>query len=496
MIKCNPLFAVCSVATYLVAVYALSACSSGILKQQNPRATALEVPTSLSAGKAAMQPADAAALDWLQWWKSFQDPVLDALMQEAASNNQDLVLASARIAEARATLSQNQANLYPSVDLNAGLARRRASGNSATYNPAAGNYSNDVQLGLSSSYEIDFWGKYASADQAARARMLSQSANRGVVLSSLYASVAQSYFALRALDAQAVLAEQTLATRQENVQLQKRRLDGGVSSELDLRQAESEAASVRASLQTTKQNRSLAEAALALLLGRKPGALLQTELARGADVASLLSRLHIPADLPSDVLQRRPDLLAAEYNLQAAQADITQARSAYFPRVALTASLGDESKGFSNLLSPASLFWNLLGNLTQPVFRAGAIDSLVAAANARQQQALAQYTQAVQNAFRDVHDALTNTSAARDIAATTQERLLALRSTLRLANLRYQNGYSSYLEVLSAQRDVAQAESGLIDVQRAQLNATVSLYKALGGGWDAAAPIGQASALK
>ncbi len=483
-------------AIYLVAAYSLSACSGGVLKQQNPPVAALEVPTSLSAGKAAIQPADAAALDWLQWWKSFQDPVLDALVQEAASNNQDLALASARITEARATLSQNQANLYPSVDLNAGLARRRASTNSATYNPAAGNYSNDAQLGLSASYEIDFWGKYASADQAARARMLAQGANRGVVLSSLYASAAQSYFALRALDAQAVLAEQTLATRQENVHLQKRRLDGGVSSELDLRQAESEAASVRASLQATQQNRSLAEAALALLLGRQPGAILQADVARGSDVASLLARLNIPTDLPSALLQRRPDIVAAEYNLQAAQADIAQARSAYFPRVALTASLGDQSKSLSNLLDPASLFWNLLGNLTQPVFRAGAIDSLVAAANARQQQALAQYTQAVQNAFRDVHDALTNATAAREIAATTQQRLLALRSTLRLANVRYQNGYSSYLEVLSAQRDVAQAESGLIDIQRAQLSAAVALYKALGGGWDAAAPIGQASALK
>ena len=296
---------------------------------------------------------------------------------------------------------------------------------------------------------------------------------------------------MRALDAQQVLAEQTLATRLENLRLQKRRLEGGVVGELDVRQAESEAASVQATLQLTQQNRSNAESALAVLLGRKPSDIFRPVVARGTEVGALVATVAIPADLPSDVLARRPDIVSAEQNLIAANADIGQARAAFFPKLSLTAGLGLQSRDLSSLFDPASLFWNLLGNLTQPVFRAGAIGAVVAAATAREQQAVAQYTQTVQNAFRDVHDALNNVAAGRDITATTTRRIDALRSTLRLADLRYKNGYSSYLEVLNAQRDLAQAESGLIDIQRSQLNAVVSLYKALGGGWDAGTLVGQ-----
>ena len=425
--------------------------------------------------------------------------MLDALLAEAASNSQDVALATARMAEARATLDQNQSNFYPSVDLNASANRRRSSENAGTFNAAAGAHSGEGQFGLSASYEFDFWGKYARADDAARARLLSQAASRGTVLTTLYANVAQSYFALRALDAQQVLAEQTLATRQENLRLQKRRLEGGVVGELDVRQAESEAASVQATLQLTLQNRSSAESALAVLLGRKPADIFRPLLARGNAVGALVATVAIPADLPSDVLARRPDVVSAEQNLIAANADIGQARAAFFPKLSLTAGLGLQSRDLSRLFDPASLFWNLVSNLTwnlvsnltQPVFRAGAIGAVVAAANAREQQALAQYTQAVQNAFHDVHDALNNVAAGRDITATTTRRIDALRSTLRLADLRYKNGYSSYLEVLNAQRDLAQAESGLIDIQRSQLNAVVSLYKALGGGWDAGAIVVQ-----
>lgn len=186
------------------------------------------VPVAPSYERPALQlPAEAGGavaspIDFPSWWKTFNDPVLDVLLQEAASHSQDLALASARIEEARATLNLNHANLYPTVDLNAAASRQRSSEKSASANPSVNSYSSDLQIGLSASYEIDFWGKYARADEAARARLLSQTAARGAVLTSLYANVAQSYFALRALDAQLVLAEQTLATRAENLRLQKR----------------------------------------------------------------------------------------------------------------------------------------------------------------------------------------------------------------------------------------------------------------------------------
>lgn len=474
----SPLNVAVSVATSLL----LAGCGTSLLVADYQR-PALAMPATLSTD--ATNPtttSSAASVDGLSWWKGFQDPVLDALLQEADANSQDLSLASARIEEARASLSQNQSYLYPTVDLNASASRKRISENSSSYNANAVTYSNDRQLALSASYEIDFWGKYAQSDKAARARLLAQSANRGTVLSTLHANVAQSYFALRALDEQTLLAAQTYATRQENLRLQKLRFQSGVVGELDLRQAESEVSSVQATLQLAQQNRSNAEAALALLVGRSPADIMRPVVARGATVHALYAAQVIPAHVQSDVLYRRPDVVSAEQALIAANADIGMARAAYFPRLSLTASVGQQSSDMSTLMDPASMFWNMLGNLTQPIFRAGAIDAVVAATNARQKQALAQYTQTVQNALRDVHDALNNVAAGQDITTTTAQRIDALRSTLKLATLRYNNGYSSYLEVLNAQRDLHQAEAALIDTQRTQLNAVVSLYKALGGG--------------
>jgi multidrug efflux system outer membrane protein len=455
----------------------LTACANGLNGPQDgaPKRPNFELPAAASA-----TPLDATA-----WWKSFKDPVLNALIQEATGNSQDISLAAGRVLEAQATLGQNTANLYPSVDLNLGGSRRQGSQNSATFNPAASPFSSDVQLGLSASYEIDFWGKFARADDAARARLLAQVAAQGTVLTSLYASVAQGYFNVRALDAQVLLAEQTLASRQENLRLQQRRFQGGVIGELDLRQAQGEAANVEASLRSARQGLANAETTLALLLGRSPAQIVRPQIARGADFAALYAAQLAPANLPADLLARRPDLASAEQALVAAEADIAQARTAYFPRLALTASLGQQSQDLSNLFTPNSLFWSMLGNLTQPIFRAGAIDSVVAAANARQQQALAQYTQAVLNAFRDAQEALNNVQAGREVAEATARRIDAVKDSLRLSELRYRAGYSSYLEVLAAQRDLAQAQSGLVDTQRNQLVAVVGLYKALGGGWNA-----------
>ncbi len=488
MFKRKPLF---HMAYSLIAACAVAACSSSPLTKNYERPD-LAVPDKLSLGETGRvrgaSTSAVTAIDWQAWWRAFQDPVLDAFLQEAASNNQDLVLAAARMTEAHATLSQNQANFFPQVDLNIGDNRTRVSQSVATYSPVVGPYMNSGQVGLSASYEIDFWGKYASANDAARARLLAQTANRGLVLTTLYANVAQSYFSMRALDAQVMLAQQALVTRQESLRLQQRRFDAGVVGELDLRQAESEAASAEAAVRVVQQNRSNSESALALLLGRKPADIMRPVLARGAQIELLVTRQTIPAELPSDVLVRRPDVVSAEQNLIAAHADINQARAAYFPKLSLTASYGQQSQRLTNLFDPASMFWNMLGNLTQPIFRAGAIDAAVAAANARERQAVAQYTQAVQSAFRDVHDALNNVDAGRDLTGVTLQRVDALRRTLNLANLRYKAGYSPYLEVLNAQRDLAQAESGLIDIQRGQLGAVVSLYKAVGGGWDAAKP--------
>ncbi|MES2102682.1 MAG: efflux transporter outer membrane subunit [Pseudomonadota bacterium] len=442
---------------------------------------ALDTPATLGT-VATSKPV--AAVDLLQWWKSFQDPVLSGLLDEAAANSQDMALAAGRIEEARAVAAGTNSNKYPSVDGYLNGSKARTSENSGKLPAGAPLINRDYQVGISASYEVDFWGKLRRADEAARSRLLSQEANRGTVLTTLYSNVAQSYFALRAYDAQVTLAETTLQTRQENLRLQQKRFHAGSIGELDLHQAESEAAATEVTLAQAVQGRAITESALAVLLGRAPSAVIKPVIARGTTLDGLYQQLVVPADLPSDLLNRRPDILAAEQSLAAANADIGQAKSQYFPTVKLTSGYGYESTSFRDLIDPASLLWNLGANLAQPLFRAGAIGAVVQGAEARKNQALAQYVQTVQGAFRDVHDALTNMSASEQIMDSTTRRVVALKDSLRLAQLRYDNGYSSSLEVLNAQRDLLQAESSLIDTKRAHLAAVVSLYKAVGGGWD------------
>ena len=424
-----------------------------------------------------------ASVDWLAWWKSFQDPALNALLDEAAANSVDLALAAARINESRASLALTHASRFPTVDANVTATRSQVSANAGKLQPGASPRFGDFQPGLTAAFEIDFWGKFQRADEAARARLLSIEANRGAVLATLYANVAQSYFALRAFDAQVTLAELTLATRKENLRLQSKRFDAGVVGDLDVQQATAEAAAIEATLIQAQQNLRATEAVLALLLGRSPTAIVQPNIARGSAIDVLFSRATVPAELPSDLLDRRPDVIAAEQQLVAANADIGQAKAAYYPTIKLTAGLGYESRQLSELFNPTSLFWNLASGLTQPLFRAGSTDAVVAGANARKAQAAAQYAQAVQGAFKDVHDALSAIAANEALVTTADKRIKALREVLRLANLRYSNGYSSYLEVLNAQRDLTQAESSVIDAKRAQLAGVVALYKAVGGGW-------------
>ena len=424
-----------------------------------------------------------ASVDWLAWWKSFQDPALNALLDEAAANSVDLALAAARIDESRASLALTHASRFPTVDANVTATRSQVSANAGKLQPGASPRFGDFQPGLTAAFEIDFWGKFQRADEAARARLLSIEANRGAVLATLYANVAQSYFALRAFDAQVTLAELTLATRKENLRLQSKRFDAGVVGDLDVQQATAEAAAIEATLIQAQQNLRATEAVLALLLGRSPTAIVQPNIARGSAIDVLFSRATVPAELPSDLLDRRPDVIAAEQQLVAANADIGQAKAAYYPTIKLTAGLGYESRQLSELFNPTSLFWNLASGLTQPLFRAGSTDAVVAGANARKAQAAAQYAQAVQGAFKDVHDALSAIAANEALVTTADKRIKALREVLRLANLRYGNGYSSYLEVLNAQRDLTQAESSVIDAKRAQLAGVVALYKAVGGGW-------------
>ena len=465
--------------TTMAASLVLAGCVSVGPDYQRP---ALDVPTSLNV---AATPGKSAAADYMAWWKAFNDPALNALLDEARANNQDLVLAAGRVEEARALAVGTNSNRYPTVDANITPTKLRTSQHAGLLPAGAEPISWDYKLGLSASYELDFWGKLARADEAARARLLAQEANQGVVLTSLYSNLAQTYFSLRASDAQLALADVTLKTRQEKLRLQKKLYASGTIGELDLHIADSEEAAAEISLAQAKQAVANTESALAVLVGRSPSAIAKPVIARGSDIDGLYQQLRIPADLPSNLLERRPDIVAAEQTLVAANADIGQAKAQYFPTLKLSSGVGYESQGLKDLINPASMLWNIGANLTQPVFRAGAIGAVVSGAEARKTQALAQYVQTVQGAFRDVHDALNNATANEQIYTSGQHRVPALKDSLRLAELRYKNGYSSYLEVLNAQRDLWQAQVTVIDTQRAHLSAVVSLYKAVGGGWDA-----------
>jgi multidrug efflux system outer membrane protein len=457
----------------LVLSLTLAGCISVGPDYQRPQ---LDLPQSTSSSNVQN-----AALK--NWWKGLQDPVLNQLIDDALKQNQDLLIATARMDEAKATAGIALANRFPTVDANLAVSRSRTSENSGKLPANAKLVAENYQFGLSAAYELDLFGKLSRADEAAKARLLAQQSTRDAVQISLVANVAQTYFSLRAFDAQLAFAETTLKSRQENLSLQRKRHAAGAIGDIDLHYAESELAAGEIAFTQAKQALRNVESALAVLVGRTPKQVMNPEIPRGLTIQQLVQNLPTAAELPSDLLARRPDLVAAEQALVASNADVGQAKSAYYPSLRLTTSLGRESRMLEDLFSPASLLWNVASSLVQPVFRAGAVGAVVEGAEARKRQALGQYVQTVQNAFRDVHDSLNNAASNAEIDASTQARLTAVRESYRLSNLRYQSGYSAYVEVLNAQRDLMQAEIAAIDSQRAKLSSGVALYKAVGGGW-------------
>lgn len=448
----------------LLVATALSACAIGP-DYQRP---VLELPQA--AANVAPVTAD--------WWQGFADPVLNATIDEALRYNRDLVQAAARVEEAEAAAGIARASLLPEVNGSVSSARSRAS----LYSSGAGALGNSRQAMLNASWELDVWGKLRREREAALADVSASANLLAAARLSLSSQVAKTYFQLASYDAQLASARGTLQSREESLALRKKRFNGGMTSELELRQAEAEAAAARAVVPQLAQAVTQTEHALAVLLGRSPRAI-AANVARGKGLAALAEPPQIPAALPSDLLLRRADVAAAESRLVAANARIGVARAAYFPSISLSAGLGSVSSSLSDLFSGPAQTWNFAAGLTAPIFNAGRIAAGVDVANARQKQALAGYEKAVQQAFADTLDALSAVSAARETEAAQQAQLTALREALRLARLRYDNGYSSYLDVLDAERGVFQVEQALSSARLARLSAVVSLYAALGGGW-------------
>lgn len=417
-----------------------------------------------------------------RWWSLYSDPLLDALIAEALEHNADAKVAAARVLEVRAQARITDADLYPTVS--AGVTGNRTKNSELGTFPIGSmpRIQNNHIATLDVSYEVDLWGKYRRASEAARAQLFAAESARESVRLSLTAQVAQQYFALLATDAQLAVTRRMLATRNETLDLFTRRYEAGTLSEYLLHQAVAEQAATRSQVAALQQIQERNESALAVLLGRSPRQIMESGMERGNPPP--VKDLVVPAGLPSDLLLRRPDLQEAEQRLVAANARIGAARAEYFPSLGLTGYLGSESTSFSRLFSgPANTFMFAAG-ITQPIWNAGRISAGVDASEAVRDQALASYQKAVASAFKDVRDALAAQGAARETLEAETIRAIALDKALKQARLRFDAGIASHLEVLDVERNLLVAELVRIDSERAHKAALADMFKALGGGWE------------
>lgn len=420
-----------------------------------------------------------------RWWTAFDDPVLNALVEEAFANNLDLKLALARIEAARSQVLLAQSNLMPAVDLVGNGSRSRISATTSPPLPAGiGQTSNNFSLSAQLSYELDVWGKYRSGLLAASNDLAASRYYRETVRISVAADVAATYFRLRAADAEATLLDDTLRLRTETVKLQLDRFDGGIIGEYDLRSAEAERSAVVADIARTQKAIGLLESAVATLTGRSPRAVFTPEVARGAVIDDITEVPALPAGLPSGLIERRPDIRRSEALMAASDLRIQEARANYFPSLSLTGAYGFESAALSSLFSGPAAIWTIGLGLVQPLFGLKAIESQVELATARRDQTLVEYQQTVQVAFREVHDSLVANRSARDVLAAETDRRGQIAKAYEVAQLRYDAGRTSFLEVIDAQRQLLAAETLRLVAARDAKLSIVDFAKALGGGWN------------
>ena len=413
------------------------------------------------------------------WWRLFDDPMLNEVVETALESNTDIAQSVARIEEADANLRAVNAALFPEIDLSGG-ANRSGFSNKVASPPSPGTPSvrNDLRLVLSSSFEVDFWGKLRRASEAARAQQLGTRYAKDVVTLSIAALTTQTYFSLRSLDAQIAATRATLGTREDTLKIVRRRAEGGLTSDLEVRQAEGARSDAEFQLNEFLRQRALGEHLLATLTSR-----LDRTVPPG-DLAQLPLPALPPAGLPSSLLERRPDIRQAEQDLISANAQIGVAKAQLFPTITLTGDFGGESKALAGLFTVPGRIWTFAAGLSAPIFEAGKLTALVDVQRARQRQSLASYQKTIQTAFREVADALINVRQYAALESNAQASVDAARDALRLANTRYTAGYTGFLDVLDSQRTVNLAELALIRSRQNLLSASVDLMKALGGGWE------------
>lgn len=410
----------------------------------------------------------AADLGWRQF---FPDQRLQLLIATALENNRDLRITALNIEEARAQYGISRADLMPSVSAGAGMSQGR-------FYPNQADISKTYQVGLNmASFELDFFGRVRSLKDAALASYLATEEAQRSAHISLISQVAQAYLAERSYAEQLALAIQSLQSRQQNFDLSKKRFEVGATSELDLRLQETLMQSARISVATLQRQRAQAENALDLLVGTKVEKLPAALSLSDQNIVS-----DIPAGLPSELLERRPDIRAAEQRLQAANASIGAARAAFFPRIALTAGIGTASPSLDGLFNAGSRTWSFVPQLTLPIFEGGRNIANLDISNVRKNIAIATYEKTIQSAFREVSDALVARETLEEQVSAQEAFLKAQQDRLRLSEMRYQNGIASSLELLDAQREVFSAQQALIQARQLRFTNAIDLYRSLGGG--------------
>ncbi|HVL76117.1 MAG TPA: efflux transporter outer membrane subunit [Noviherbaspirillum sp.] len=449
----------------LLAAAVLSACSLAPKHELPPSPVATAYPVQTAAAQA---PAG--------WRDFFAEPRLQALIGSALEHNRDLRIAALRIEEARALYRVQSADLLPSVGVAASAGRGRTSADLSPTGSArtAGNY----QVGLSlTAFELDFFGRVRNLNQAALAQYLATEEARNAAQIALVAEVARAYLSERAFAEQQALAQRTLQSRAEGLDLARQRFEAGATSALDLRQNETLYHSARVAVATLARQRAQAENALTLLVGQPLAGLPAPQSLAAFDIAT-----GIPAGLPSDLLTLRPDIRSAEQRLVAANANIGAARAAFFPRISLTAGIGTASTALSGLFEAGTGTWSFVPQLLMPIFDAGRNTANLDLAGTRKHVAVAEYERSIQAAFREVADALVARETLEEQVAAQQAVLESQSVRLRLADERYRAGVASSLDLLDAQREVFQAEQALVQARLARLTNAVDLYRALGGG--------------
>ena len=455
----------------------LAGCTVG----PNYKRPTVAVPENFRAPEPLPAP-QAASFANLKWFEIFKDEKLQDLIRSGLTQNYDLRDAVARVEAARASLGVTRSAQYPNVGAGGAVEINRLSRDGATPLPPQVLPNQNRNFGEASlnllSFEVDIWGKLRRATEAARANLLSAEENRKAVITTLVSDISTAYLSMRELDYELEISQRTLQTRQESLELTKSRQRGGVSTLLDLRQAEQLVDTAAQAIPGIEQQIAQTENQIRLLLGENP-----SDVPRGNVLTAQSLPPDVPAGLPSDLLERRPDIRAAEQVMIAANAQIGVARAAYFPQLSLSGLLGGQSTQLASLFSGPASTWNLAPQLSQPIFTAGRLKSNVKLAEAQRESAVIHYQKAIQTAFAEVSNSLIAHQRVRESREKQEELVVALQDRLRLAYIRYRGGVDTQLNALDADRDLFQAELTLSQIRLNELLTVVQLYKALGGGW-------------